>query len=163
VTCEFPLEGLRHGLVVGLKGEQALFDRGQRREVVGGKDLALDDGEIDFDLVEPAGMNGTMDRNQARIFRLESGHAARPAMRGAIVHDPEDPAGLVVGWLVHNVADQSLERRDAGLAFTAAKHFGAMDIEGGQVSPGAATDVFVLDAHGHTRLGWQRRWIRARA
>jgi len=157
VTREFPLERLCHGLVVSLKGEQALFDRGQRREVVGGKDLALDDGEVDFDLVEPAGMNGTMDRNEARIFRLESGHAARSAMRGAIVHNPEDPASLVVGWLVHDVADQSLERRDAGLAFTAAKHFGAVDVEGRQVGPRAATDVFVLDAHGHARLRWQRR------
>ena len=87
MTCEVPLERLGHGLVVGLKCEQALFDRGQRREVVGREDLALDDGEVDFDLVEPAGMDGTMDRNQARIFRLESCHAARPAMGRAIVHD----------------------------------------------------------------------------
>ena len=113
VTCEFPLERLGHGLIVSLKREQTLFDRGQRREVVGGKDLALDDGEVDFDLVEPAGMNGAMDRNQARIFRLESSDAARATMRGAIVHDPEHPASLAVGRLVHDVIDESLERRES--------------------------------------------------
>src|ERR1700693_5666483 len=92
VTCEFPLEGLGQGLVAGLKCEQALFDGGQRREVVGGKDLALDNGEVDFDLIEPAGMNRTMHGNQSWMFGLEAGHAARPTMRRAIVHDPEDPA-----------------------------------------------------------------------
>src|ERR1019366_624416 len=39
----------------------------------------------------------------------------------------------------------------------AAKHFGAVDIEGGQVRPGAAALVFVLDAHGHAGLRRQRR------
>ena len=120
MTCEFPLEGLSHGFVVGLKCEQALFDGGQRWEVVGCKYLALDNGKVDLDLIEPTGMDGTM-------------HGARPAMRGAIVHDPEDPASLVVGRLVHDVVDESLKRRDAGLALTAAKHFGAVDIECGQV------------------------------
>jgi len=38
-----------------------------------------------------------------------------------------------------------------------------MDIEGGQVGPRAATDVFVLDAHGHARLGRQRRVYASRA
>src|SRR5487761_2337790 len=157
VTCEFPLEGLRDGFVVSLESQQSLLDSSQRREVVGGKDLALDDGEVDLDLNEPARMNGTMHGNQSWKFRLESGHAARPAMGGAVVHDPEDPARLVVGRLVHDVVDQSLERRDAGLALTAAKYFGAMDIESGQVGPRAATHVFVLDTHGLAGLGRQRR------
>ena len=130
VTCEFPLEGLSHGFIVGLKREQALFDGGQRGEVVGCKYLALDNGEVDLDLIEPAGMDGTVHGNQSWVFCLESGNAARPAMRGAIVHDPEDPASLVVRRLVHDLVDQSFERGDAGLEFAAAKHFGAVDIEG---------------------------------
>ena len=46
VTCEFPLEGLRDGFVVSLECQQSLLDSGQRRKVVGGKDLALDNGEM---------------------------------------------------------------------------------------------------------------------
>ena len=110
MTGEFPFEGLSDSFIVGLKGEQALFDGGQRFEVVWGQDFALDDGEVDFDLIEPAGMNGTVDGNQARMFRLESGNAARPAMRGTIVDDPEDPARLAVRRLLHDLVDESIER-----------------------------------------------------
>ena len=46
-------------------------------------------------------MNGTMHGNQAWKFLLEPGDAACTAMRGAIVHDPEDPASLVVRRLLH--------------------------------------------------------------
>ena len=31
-------------------------------EVVGGEDLALDDGEVDLDLVEPGGVDGQVDQ-----------------------------------------------------------------------------------------------------
>lgn len=161
-TSEFPLKGLRNRFVVGLESQQSVLDGGQRREVVGGKDLALDDGEVDLDLIEPTGMNGTMHRNQSWKFLLQSGNASRPTMRGAVVHDPEDPARLVVRCLLHDLVDQSLERRDASLALAAAKHFGAVDIEDGQVGPSAAALVFVLDAHGHAGLGRQRR-VRTRA
>ena len=63
----------------------------------------------------------------------------------------------VVGRLMHDIVDQPLERRDAGLVLTAAKHFGAVDIESGQVGPCAATHVFVLDTHWLAGLGRQRR------
>ena len=61
-------------------------------------------------------MHGTMHGNQSRKFLLESGDAARTAMRGAIVHDSEDPASVVVRCLLHDLADQALERGDATLA-----------------------------------------------
>jgi hypothetical protein len=61
VAVELPLEGPGGFLVAMLEGEEAVFDLGQVGEVVGGEDFALDDGEVDLDLVEPAGMDGSVD------------------------------------------------------------------------------------------------------
>ena len=103
-------------------------------------------------------MHRAMDRNQPRIFLLESGDALCTAMRGAIVHDPENLAGLIVRRLPHDLVNQPLERGDTASALTTAKHLGAMPIEGSQVGPGAAAMVFMLDAHGRPRLGGQAGW-----
>jgi hypothetical protein len=54
---ERPLEGRCRLLVVALEGKQTLFEFGQRREVVAREDPSLNDGEIDFDLVEPTGVD----------------------------------------------------------------------------------------------------------
>ena len=164
VTCEFPLEGLCNRFVIALECQQSFLDGGQRGEVVGGKDFALDDGEVDLDLIEPTGMNRTMHDNQSWKLLLESGNAARPAMRGAIVHDPEDPARLVVRRLAHDLVDQSLEGGDAGLVFAAAKHFGAVDIEGSQIGPKRRTVCICAQrAMSMPGCGGRVGWIRARA
>src|SRR5712691_423812 len=52
-------------LEVILEAEQAVLDLGQRGEVVRRQDLALDDREIDLDLVEPAGMDRRVDEDEA--------------------------------------------------------------------------------------------------
>ena len=108
-------------------------------------------------------MHRAMDRNQPRIFLLESGDALCTAMRGAIVHDPENLAGLIVRRLPHDLVNQPLERGDTASALTTAKHLGAMPIEGSQVGLGAAAMVFMLDAHGRPRLGGQAGCLRTRA
>jgi hypothetical protein len=46
---EAPVERHRGLLVAALEGQQASLDLGQVGEVVGGEDLALDDGEVDLD------------------------------------------------------------------------------------------------------------------
>ena len=50
---EVPLERPGDLVVVMLECVEAIDDRLQAREVVGGQDLALDDREDDLDLVEP--------------------------------------------------------------------------------------------------------------
>jgi len=44
-----------------LEGKQALLQVIERAEVVGREDLALNDGEVDLDLVEPTGMDRNVD------------------------------------------------------------------------------------------------------
>jgi hypothetical protein len=48
---------------VVLEGKQTLFELGQRREVVGGEELSLNDGEIDFDLIEPTGVDWSVNED----------------------------------------------------------------------------------------------------
>src|SRR5215475_2547421 len=54
---EGPMEGTGGELVVVLKGEQVVFEVIKGAEFIRRKHLALDNGEIDLDLVEPAGMD----------------------------------------------------------------------------------------------------------
>jgi hypothetical protein len=56
---ERPRERLSEGLVVVLEREQSLFEGGQRREVVGREDFALNDGEVDLDLIECRKLDST--------------------------------------------------------------------------------------------------------
>ena len=97
---EAPLEGRCDSLPVVLKVEKALGECVEGGEIIGGEDFSLDDREVDFDLVEPAGMNGTVDQDQARILLLEALNGGETAMRRAVVDDPEHAAGVVIGGQV---------------------------------------------------------------
>lgn len=83
--------------------EESFSDRGKVRKVVGGKDLPLDDREIDFDLIDPTGVHRGMDQQQARTFFLQALDRPLAAMSGAVVDDPEDAAcfsirGQAITW-----------------------------------------------------------------
>jgi hypothetical protein len=58
---ERPLKGFWCLFVAGLKGEQSVFEFAQRREVIRRDDLAVDDREVDFNLVEPTRVLRSMD------------------------------------------------------------------------------------------------------
>ena len=63
-AVEFPLEGFGDGLVVALEAKQAILNVSDRGEVVRGESFPLDDGEVDLDLVEPAGMDWSMNEHE---------------------------------------------------------------------------------------------------
>ena len=67
ILCELPVEGRRHALVVLLDCEAGEIIRGER--------LALDDGEVDLDLVEPTGVNRAVNGDQVGIGLSEALHA----------------------------------------------------------------------------------------
>jgi len=48
---------------VALEGKEPLFEFGQRREIVGREDLPLHDGEIHFDVIEPTGVDRSVDQD----------------------------------------------------------------------------------------------------
>src|SRR5260370_32176405 len=55
---------------------------------------------------------------------------------------------MVVGRWSHHLLDEPVKRCDAILRFTAAKDSGVADIQPGDIGPGAAAEVLVLDMHG---------------
>src|SRR6266545_3557555 len=87
---ECPLERSGDLLVMVLEPEESVLDLRERGEVVRGEHLALNDGEVDLDLVEPAGVHGTVYGHDVGEGCLEAAHAGSAAVRGAVVHDPED-------------------------------------------------------------------------
>lgn len=62
ISGELPLERLSQALVMTFELLQALGERRQGGKVIGSKNLALDDGEIDFDLIEPTGVDGSVNQ-----------------------------------------------------------------------------------------------------
>ena len=68
---EFPVERSGDGVVADLECGEAVADLAEVGEVVGVDDFALDDGEVDFRLIQPGGMHGQVD--QVRV-RPCSGH-----------------------------------------------------------------------------------------
>src|SRR5215475_5166081 len=133
-----------------------MLDGQEAGEVVGGYDLALDDGEVGFDLIEPAGVHGSVDENDVGPFGLEPIDGGLSAMGGAVVDGPEDATGGAIGLLVHDLGDETLKRGNAGLLLALAEQFGAMDIPGGDIGPSAAAGVLVLDVHWPAAGRWQR-------
>jgi len=65
-------------LVVTPECQQALHQLLQGREIVGRQDLSLEDREIDFDLIEPTGVNGPVNEHQVGIFRLKPSDCPEP-------------------------------------------------------------------------------------
>src|SRR5580704_17286101 len=98
-------------------------------------------------------------------MRTALDHLARKrsmaTMSGAVVHNPEDPASGLVGLLVHDFTDEALYRSHPVLDLTAAEDFGAVNVPGSQIGPGAFAKVLVLDLRGAVRRGRQRRLFSA--
>lgn len=124
-ACEGPAEGICGGFVALLEAEQMILERGEVRDVVWGKELALDAAEVGFDLVEPAGLDRGVNEDDVGPLGLEPGDRRRAAMRGAGVNDPEEAVSGMVGLPAHELGDAALEGRDLLLA--PAEHLGAMD------------------------------------
>ena len=55
---ESPLERGSRFFITLLKIHEALLQVGERGKIIGREHLSLDDGEIDLNLIDPAGMNG---------------------------------------------------------------------------------------------------------
>jgi len=111
-----------------LKSQEALLEFRQQREIVRCEDLALNNGEIDLDLVQPAGMHRGVEWDQGRPLVLKAPDGLRAAMRGAIVHDPEDTVSRTVGFSTHHLGHQPIKGSDAVYGFATAEEFGVVNV-----------------------------------
>src|ERR1035437_347520 len=90
---ELPFEGFGDSLVVTFKAFEAVGQHFQGAKVVWGQHFALDDREVNLDLVEPTGMDGAMDHPEIGVTVLQAFHTALAPVGGAIVHVPKDAPG----------------------------------------------------------------------
>jgi len=97
LACELPLERFGCLLVESLEGEEPLLEFVEVGDIAGVEDLALEDGEIDLDLIEPARMDGQMDKVGVGPVLGEAVYGEGPAVTAAVVDDPEHPFGRGVG------------------------------------------------------------------
>lgn len=154
-ASEFPLEGSSQALVVILKSEQPILHLWEGAEVVGSEDLPLDDGEVDFDLVEPTGVDRSMDQDEVGVSFLEPPEGSFAAMGGAVIHDPEHPARIAVRRLGHDLGDKAVERLNAGGRLASSEDLGPVHIERGQVGPRSAADIFMFHS-GRLVRAWRQ-------
>jgi hypothetical protein len=160
-ASEAPFERRCRPLVVELEGEKTLFQFGQRSEVVGRENLSLYDGEIDFDLIKPAGVDGSVDEDRVGPFGAVAVDSLLSPMSGAIIHDPEDAASGLVRLLAHYFTDEALNRGHPVFDFAAPEDLGAMNIPSSYIGPGAFAKILILDPGGAIRSGLQRRLFSA--
>jgi hypothetical protein len=83
VFRESPFERGRDAFVIALEPQQPLLDLGERAEIVRCQCLALNNREVNFDLVEPTGVNGTVNGDDVGKQGVESLDAGGASMRGA--------------------------------------------------------------------------------
>ena len=140
-----------------LKREKALFEIDQGRKVIRGKDLSLDDREIDLHLIEPTGVVRRVDEDGIRPLGAEAVGGSLAPMSGAVVHDPKDATCGLVGLLAHDFGDEAIHRRDPILHLATTEYLGAVDIPGRQIDPSALTKILVFHSGGAVRRGRQSR------
>ena len=163
LSCESPLEGPSDGLVVALEVEDSLRESLQGREVIGREHLALEHGEVDLDLVEPARVYRSVDEYEVGKPSSESAGCGWTAMCAPVVDDPEDSPRFTIATQPHGLGDQTVEARDAVFVFAATEDPEFVDVEGGEVGPGTEPFVLMLDSHLHWRwspIGRDGEWAR---
>lgn len=64
ITREFPFEWRSDGFIVLLEAQESILNFLKRAEVIGCERLAFNDGEVDFDVIEPAGVDRSMHRGR---------------------------------------------------------------------------------------------------
>src|SRR5262245_30073168 len=95
--------------------------------------------------------------NQSRIGMalLQAALSNLAAVRRSVVHDPEDTVGRSVGFLGHDLIDQSHEWLDSRVFFAATENQTTTDVPRRQVLQCPAAPIFELNSRGRAGLGRQ--------
>jgi len=86
---ELPLEGLGDPLIVSLETKDTGSDGVLGREVGRSERFALENGEVDLDLIQPTGVCRQMHEGEVVELALEAVHGAPASVDRAAIHDPE--------------------------------------------------------------------------
>lgn len=151
---EFPFKRPSDSLKVAFKLPKGMGQLVQRLKVVWRQNLSLNNREVDFDLIEPTAVNGSMDQLQTRIPLLKPLHTGQAPVGGTVVDDPEYSAGLGIGWLGHDPINQLIKGLNPTTGPTLPKDPGVMNIHGRQIGDGSPPLILVFDLHGLAGLGW---------
>lgn len=147
----FPFERSGALLVAILEGENTVLEGEERIEGVRPEHLATKDRKIDFDLIEPAGVNGQVNEDEIRPAFREALDRRSTTVRRAVVDDPEHALGRGIGLLPHHVRDQVPKGHDAAFRLAAAEESGASHVPGGQIDQCPGASILMLDAHRFSR------------
>jgi hypothetical protein len=104
IPREFPLKWRSDIFIVLLEGEESVFDFLKRVEVVGRERLTFNDGEVDFDLIEPTCVDRSMHGDEVGESCFEAPNTGLAAVRRAVVHDPEHAPSVAIRWLRHDLS-----------------------------------------------------------
>ena len=74
-------------------------------------------------------------------------------MGGTIIDNPEHPARLAIGGLVHHPIDQVVKGHNAALRLAVTEQLGVMDIQSGDIGQRATPLVLMFHLHRLARLG----------
>jgi len=116
-------------------------------KIVGGENLPLNDGKIDFNLVKPTGMHRAMNEDKSGVLLLETLDGGQATMGGAVIDNPENAASVIVRRPSHHLIHEAIKRSDASASLASAEYLGAVNIKSGHVGPSSASFVFVFDFH----------------
>src|SRR5713101_3744593 len=130
-----------------------MFEFAEGFEVTGCEYFPLDNGEINFNLIEPTGMDRGVYEEHVGPLRAQAVDRLLAAMGGTVVHDPENATCRLVGFSAHDFCNQAIDRSNAGFLFAAAEHLGPMHVPRRQIGPCACTEIFVFHSGGTTWCG----------
>ena len=91
----------------------------------------MNDGEIDLDLIDLAGMNGGVDEKGIGPTGSNAFDSFLTAMSRAVVHDPKNALGGYVGFATHYLGDETIGGSNAVLLFTVSEDLSTMDVPSG--------------------------------
>src|SRR5215469_2628742 len=120
---------------------------GKRGEIVGREHFSLDDGEIDLNLIDPAGMDWGMHQKSIGPAGSDTIDGLLAAMRRAVIHDPKDALGGFIRFTPHNLSNEPIGGSNAALFFAASEDLGSMDVPSCQIGPSTLAEILALNPH----------------
>ena len=120
---------------------------GKRGKIVGREHFSLDDGEIDLNLIDPAGMNRGMHQKSIGPAGSDAIDCLLAAMSRAVIHDPKDTLGGFIRFTAHNRSDEPIGGSNATVFFAVSEDLGSMDVPSCQIGPSTLTEILMLNPH----------------